>query len=60
MKTLKDTLITAIALTTMISCQDKQESIFKAITNFGDSDTIMLDMNLHDAYMQEIGCTIFF
>ncbi len=54
MDTLKNTILATLTIVAMTCCQDKPEAKFNAITNFGDSDTIMLDMDLRDAYTQGI------
>lgn len=54
METLKNTILATIAVVAMISCQERPETRFNAITNFGNSDTILLEMDLQDAYTQGI------
>lgn len=53
MKTIK-TLIFAALGAVMVSCQSEPRAKFNAITNFGSADTILLDMDLTDAYTQGI------
>ncbi len=48
------TLIFAAMGAVMISCQNEPQATFNAITNFGGTDTILLDMDLTDAYTQGI------
>ena len=53
MKTFKSVIFAALGAV-MISCQNEPQATFNAITNFGDADTILLDMDLTDAYTQGI------
>lgn len=53
MKTFKSVIFGALS-TIMISCQNEPQAKFNAITNFGSADTILLDMDLTDAYTQGI------
>ena len=53
MRALKNCILATIS-TVMISCAGTPEAQFNAITNFGQADTITLDMDLHNAYTQGI------
>ena len=53
MKPFKALIFTTICII-VISCQNEPQATFNAITNFGEADTILLDMDLQDAYTQGI------
>ena len=53
MRALENCILATIGAV-IISCAGTPEAQFNAITNFGSADTILLDMDLQDAYTQGV------